>query len=142
MAQPLCFGQISLAASECLFYPLSLGDVPPHAAVADETSRFVKYRQPIDRHIALATVGRRPRELEIAERQVGVERLPVPTPAFCIGLEIGHLPSRLANLGDRRLGKRLGELLHTDSFEAPVERGGRYFFRKRLAGQDRGAARN
>ncbi|PYU77562.1 MAG: hypothetical protein DMG51_20440, partial [Acidobacteria bacterium] len=26
--------------------------------------------------------------------------------------------------------------LHNDSFEAPVERGGRYFFRKRLAGQD------
>jgi prolyl oligopeptidase len=43
----------------------------------------------------------------------------------------------LSNLAGRaQLTKRLGELLHTDSFEAPVERGGRYFFRKRLAGQD------
>ena len=38
--------------------------------------------------------------------------------------------------GRTGLSKRLTELLHTDSFEAPVERGGRYFFRKRLAGQD------
>jgi prolyl oligopeptidase len=38
--------------------------------------------------------------------------------------------------GRAQLAKRLGELLHTDSFEAPTERGGRYFFRKRLAAQD------
>lgn len=38
--------------------------------------------------------------------------------------------------GRTELSKRLAELLHTDSFELPVERGGRYFFRKRLAGQD------
>jgi prolyl oligopeptidase len=38
--------------------------------------------------------------------------------------------------GRAQLSKRLADLLHTDSFEAPVERGGRYFFRKRLAGQD------
>jgi prolyl oligopeptidase len=42
--------------------------------------------------------------------------------------------SKLA--GRAQIAKRLAELLHTDSFEAPVERGGRYFFRKRLAGQD------
>ncbi len=43
----------------------------------------------------------------------------------------------LSNLpGRTELSKRLTELLHADSFEAPVERGGRYFFRKRLAGQD------
>jgi prolyl oligopeptidase len=43
----------------------------------------------------------------------------------------------LSNLAGRaQLTKRLADLLHTDSFEAPVERGGRYFFRKRLAGQD------
>jgi prolyl oligopeptidase len=34
------------------------------------------------------------------------------------------------------ISKRLAELLHTDSFETPLERGGRYFFRKRLAGQE------
>jgi prolyl oligopeptidase len=34
------------------------------------------------------------------------------------------------------LTKRLTELLHTDSFQAPVERGGRYFFLTRPAGKD------
>src|SRR6267378_861373 len=43
---------------------------------------------------------------------------------------ISKLPGRTG------LSKRFTELLHTDSFEAPVERGRRYFFRKRLAGQD------
>src|SRR6202045_4691829 len=38
--------------------------------------------------------------------------------------------------GRAQLSKRLGELLHTDSFEAPVERGGRYFYRKHPADQD------
>jgi prolyl oligopeptidase len=43
----------------------------------------------------------------------------------------------LANFqGRAQLTKRLGELLHTDSFEAPVERGGRYFYRKHPADQD------
>ena len=38
--------------------------------------------------------------------------------------------------GRAQLSKRLTELLHTDSFEPPIERGGRYFFRKRLADQE------
>lgn len=48
----------------------------------------------------------------------------------CTEAALSNLPGRA------QLTKRLGELLHTDSFEAPVERGGRYFFRKRPAGQD------
>jgi prolyl oligopeptidase len=48
----------------------------------------------------------------------------------CTEAALSNLPGRA------QLTKRLGELLHTDSFETPVERGGRYFFRKRLAGQD------
>jgi prolyl oligopeptidase len=48
----------------------------------------------------------------------------------CTDAALSKLPGRA------ELSKRLGELLHTDSFEPPVERGGRYFFRKRLAGQD------
>jgi len=48
----------------------------------------------------------------------------------CTEAALSNLPGRA------QLAKRLGEFLHTDSFEAPVERGGRYFFRKRLAGQD------
>jgi prolyl oligopeptidase len=43
----------------------------------------------------------------------------------------------LSSVADRAfLSSRLGELLHTDSYEAPTERGGRYFFRKRPAGGD------
>jgi prolyl oligopeptidase len=38
--------------------------------------------------------------------------------------------------GRAQLTKRLGELLHTDSFEPPVERGGRYFYRKHPADQE------
>src|SRR5882762_5298967 len=48
----------------------------------------------------------------------------------CTESALSKLPGRA------ELSKRLTELLNTDSFEAPVERGGRYFFRKRLAGQD------
>jgi prolyl oligopeptidase len=48
----------------------------------------------------------------------------------CTEGALSRLPSRAA------VTKRLTELFHTDSFEAPLERGGRYFFRKRLAGQD------
>ncbi|HEY6264194.1 MAG TPA: hypothetical protein VIW93_05280 [Candidatus Acidoferrum sp.] len=40
----------------------------------------------------------------------------------CTDAVLSKLPGRA------QLNKRLGELLHTDSFEAPVERGGRYFF--------------
>jgi len=43
----------------------------------------------------------------------------------------------LSSVADRAfLSSRLGELLYTDSYEAPTERGGRYFFRKRPAGGD------
>ena len=48
----------------------------------------------------------------------------------CTEAALSNLPGRA------QLIKRLSELFHTDTFEAPVERGGRYFFRKRLAGQD------
>jgi prolyl oligopeptidase len=43
----------------------------------------------------------------------------------------------LSNFSGRaQLTKRLGELLHSDSFEPPVERGDRYFYRKHPADQD------
>jgi len=48
----------------------------------------------------------------------------------CTEAALSHLPGRA------QLTKRLGELLHTDSFEPPVERGGRYFYRKHPADQD------
>lgn len=49
--------------------------------------------------VAHAIVGRRTRNLEITERQVRIERLPVLTPVLCTGLQIGHFPARLADLG-------------------------------------------
>ena len=48
----------------------------------------------------------------------------------CTEAVLSKLPGRA------QLTKRLSELLHTDSFEPPVERGGRYFFRKQLASQE------
>lgn len=48
----------------------------------------------------------------------------------CTEAALSNLPGRT------QLTKRLGELLRTDSFGIPIERGGRYFFRKRLAGQE------
>jgi prolyl oligopeptidase len=48
----------------------------------------------------------------------------------CTEATLSNLPGRA------QISKRLGELLHTDSFEPPVERGGRYFFRKRLADRE------
>jgi prolyl oligopeptidase len=50
----------------------------------------------------------------------------------CTEAALSHLPGR------EQLTKHLGELLHTDSFGMPVERGGRYFFHKRLGNQDLG----
>jgi prolyl oligopeptidase len=38
--------------------------------------------------------------------------------------------------GRAAISKRLSELLHTDTLDAPTERGGRYFFTKRLANED------
>jgi len=40
--------------------------------------------------------------------------------------------------GRAAIAKRMAELLHTDSLNAPTERGGRYFFSKRLANEDLG----
>ena len=48
----------------------------------------------------------------------------------CTEAALSNLPGRA------QLTKRFGELLHTDSFETPVERGGRYFYRKHPADQD------
>ena len=79
--------------------PLAISDVPADAAVADEAPRLVKYRQPRHGDVALSAVGRRPRVLEITERQVGVERLAVLAPGLGVRLQVGHFPARLTDLG-------------------------------------------
>jgi prolyl oligopeptidase len=48
----------------------------------------------------------------------------------CTQSVLGKLPGREA------ISKRLGELIKVDTIGLPVERGGRYFYSKRLAGQD------
>lgn len=48
----------------------------------------------------------------------------------CTGRALSKLPGRA------EINKRISDLLHRDFFEPPLERGGRYFFRKQLAGQD------
>ena len=50
----------------------------------------------------------------------------------CTEAALSKLHGRVA------IAKRLGELLHTDSLNAPTEHGGRYFFSKRLANEDLG----
>jgi prolyl oligopeptidase len=48
----------------------------------------------------------------------------------CTEEALSKLPGRAA------IAKRMAELLHTDTLNAPTERGGRYFFQKRLANED------
>ena len=48
----------------------------------------------------------------------------------CTETALADLPGRAA------ISERLAALLHTDTFQLPVERGGRYFFMKRKAGED------
>ena len=48
----------------------------------------------------------------------------------CTQKALSDLPGREA------IAKRLGELIKVDTISLPVERGGRYFYAKRLAGQD------
>jgi prolyl oligopeptidase len=50
----------------------------------------------------------------------------------CTEAALSHLPGREA------ITKRMSELLHTDSLGTPMERGGYYFFHKRLANEDLG----
>ena len=51
--------------------------------------------------------------LEITERQVGIERLPVLAPGLRVRLQVGHFPARLTDLGARRrrVSNAFGELL-------------------------------
>src|SRR6185312_16190675 len=99
------------------FSLLALGDVPPDAAITDKMSFFIKYRHSRDRHITLSTVRGWSCELEIPERQMGIERLPVSAPSLLIWLQMGHLPARFANFrsGCGRIGKALSKLLANET---------------------------
>src|ERR1700688_1973702 len=102
-----------LARAQLVLRPLAFGDVPSDPPIADEASRPVKYRQPRDRHVALAAIGRRSSELKISEWQVRIECLTVLAPALLVRLKVGHFPPSLADLGARRrrVSKAFGKLL-------------------------------
>src|SRR6202043_3587168 len=106
-----------LARPQSRLRTFAIGDVPADAAVTDEAPRLVKYRQPRDGDVALSAVGRRPRVLEITERQVGIEGLPVLAPGLCVRLHVGHFPPRLTDLGAwrRRVSNAFGELLASEA---------------------------
>src|SRR6202007_3104757 len=112
-----------------LFCPLAFGGVPRDAPVADEAPRFVKHRQARDGYVALAAVGGRSRELEVPERQVGIEGFPVLAPGFRVRLQVGHFPPRQTDFKPqrRRVCKAFGELLTSEAmlrigFPVHVER--------------------
>src|SRR5262245_23849252 len=117
VAQPLRFGQIGFAAPERLLCPPLLGDVAPYTAVPDKPSRSVEYRQPRDGHIALATVGRRSRKLEVSEWQMGIEGLAVLAPGLLVRLEVRHFPPSLADFGAGRwrVSQPFGKLLANEA---------------------------
>src|ERR1700757_425808 len=97
IGESFCFGQISFAAPESLFGPLAGGNVASDAAIADKSSRFVEYRQPGDRDVSLAAVGRRPRNLEIAEGLVGIPGFTVLAPSLGVRFHERQFPRRLAD---------------------------------------------
>ena len=91
--------------------------MPSHAAIANETSQLIKYRQSRNGYVALATVRRWARELKIPERQVRIKRFTVLAPAVLVRLHVGHFPARLADLGARRrcVSKAFGKFLSREA---------------------------
>ncbi len=75
--------------AERFLHSFALGDLPAQTAVADEAPRLVEHRQPRNGPVPLAAVGLRARKLEIAEWQMGVERLPMLAPGLFVGLQVG-----------------------------------------------------
>jgi len=81
---------------------LAFGNIAPDPAIAGEAPCLIERRQPRDGNITLVAIWRRPRELEIAKREVGVERLPVCAPSLRVRLHVWHFPARLSDLRPRR----------------------------------------
>ncbi len=102
VAQPLCLGQIGLAAPQRFFCPFSFSDMASHSAIADKMPRPIEYWQPRNGHIALAAIGCSSRKLKVPKRQVGIERFAMLAPGFSVRLEVRHFPAGLSHLGARR----------------------------------------
>src|SRR5208283_3890655 len=94
--------KLLLALAKRFLDSFALGGIPRDAAVSDEAPLLIEHRQARGGHVALATVLHRPRQLEITERKVRVERLTVTPPGFFVRRQVGQFPTRLANLGARR----------------------------------------
>src|SRR5208282_4781792 len=96
------FRRVLFRSAKCVFIALALADVAADTAVADESSGLVKRGHAGHRHVPLAPFRRRARKLEVAEREMGIERRAVLAPGFLVRLEIRNLPARLADLGTVR----------------------------------------
>jgi hypothetical protein len=90
---------------------LALGDVPADAAIPDEASRLIEHRDAGNGVPDPAAVRGLYWALEVAEWQVRVDRRPVLAPNLFVGIDVGMLPARLADLGSgerRRVARPLG----------------------------------
>jgi hypothetical protein len=93
------------------FSSLSLGDVAADAAIAEEAPRLIEHRHPGDGVVNNASVRDGYRALEIAKREVRVDRCPVVAPTLFVEIDMGMFPARLADLRSRerrRIARPLG----------------------------------
>ena len=113
----LSLGLISLACGSAVKAQSAEGKCPPVTRVEDvkETIHGVVVHDPY-------------RWLE--DQDSAETRAWIAAQNICTQKALGDLPGREA------IAKRLGELIKVDTISQPVERGGRYFYAKRLAGQD------
>ncbi len=93
------------------------GKCPPGARV-----------DPVKDHYGAVEVSDPYRWLE--DQQSNETRAWIEAEQMCTEAALGRLSGR------EQLSKRIAELLHNDAYEPPMERGGRYFYRKRPAGSD------
>src|SRR6185369_10878940 len=70
----------------------ALGDVAPDAAIAEESAVGGEARLAREREVARHAVGHGAGELEIAERDVALERRAVRRPAGLVGTDGGEIP--------------------------------------------------
>jgi hypothetical protein len=93
------------------FSALALGDVSTDSPIADEASRWIEHRHAGNGVVDGASVRDRYCPLEIPEWQVRVDRRTVLAPTLFVGIDIGMLPARLADLRSRerrRIARPLG----------------------------------
>ncbi len=120
-----CFARLASGLALCIFAPAFLSaQAPSSAATCPPQARIDSMKDTYG-----GTVVDDPyRWLE--DQQSSETRTWIEAEQKCTDAALSSVADRTS------LSNRLGELLHTDSYEVPTERGGRYFFRKRPAAGD------